>query len=66
MNHGWSDLWLIDLETDVPSGRTKANKDSSSDISSMYKCGQTDGSSVKTNYLRSSSRSSSKQTNLCV
>ena len=29
-------------------------KDSSSDNSSVYKRGQTDGSSVKTNYLRSS------------
>ena len=35
-------------------------KDSSSDNSSVYKHGQADGSSVKTNYLRSSS----VQTNL--
>ena len=48
------------LETDDPSGRTWARKDSSSNNSTVYIRGQADGSSVKTNYLRSSS----VQTNL--
>ena len=41
-------------------GRTWARKNSSFDNSSVYKRGQADGSSVKTNYRRSSS----VQTNL--
>ena len=43
------------LETDDPSGRTWARKNSSSNNRTVYKRGQADGSSVKTNYLRSSS-----------
>ena len=48
------------LETDDPSGRTWARKNSLSDNSTVYKRGQADGSFVKTSYLRSSS----VQTNL--
>ena len=48
------------LETDDPSGRTWARKNSSFNNWTVYERGQADGSSVKTNYLRSSS----VQTNL--
>ena len=44
------------LETDDPSGRTWARKNSSSKIRLCINAGKlADGSSVKTNYLRSSS-----------
>ncbi len=47
------------LETDDPSGRTcilnRRAFFSSCDNSSVYKYGQTDGSSVQTNYLYNSS-----------
>ena len=53
------DLARFKLETDDTSGRTcilmKQAVFSSSDNSSVYKYGQTDGSSVQTNYLDNSS-----------